>query len=286
MPRKTRKIGGKKIGQGAFGRVFSPPLTCKSGTKTYGDGFVSKILDERFIEEEYANSNLVREMDPEGLWSVTAEHVCELADAQENANYVKDTETHQIIYRHGGVSLFDLLLKPGVYGKTHLFVNGERERDVEDHSVYDLLDPDGLSRLIHATKGIIGGLDILNTKYLHGDIHLGNIVYDGHRSRLIDFPSLKRIEERVRIQRKAFTECIQINKKKEICSYVGSVIDAAVEDIAASGDVRDLLDDLQKLLRSEWVTQTFPGRFDAWLEKHKRCRFRSDYVYAILDCPA
>jgi hypothetical protein len=29
--RRTRKVGGKKIGEGKFGTVYSPPLKCLEG---------------------------------------------------------------------------------------------------------------------------------------------------------------------------------------------------------------------------------------------------------------
>jgi len=285
---KTRKVGGKKIGEGTFGKVFSPPLKCKESTKTYGEGYVSKILEERFVEEEYENSRKVRLMDPEGIWSVTAEHACMLGEKQDNADYVKDMENYVIIYKNGGVSLYDLLLKPGIYGKPHLYVNGFIENGVEDPSVFDMLDPDGLSRLIQATKGILAGLDVLNTRYIHGDLHLGNIVYDGERARLIDFASLKLVEDIYNVEKEEFDLCVLIHPKVKKCNQYAGTVNRLIVDMASCKDLNTLWHDLQKLLRSEWVSRTFPGKFDAWAQRHRGCfgnAFRSDYAYAIMDCP-
>jgi serine/threonine protein kinase len=279
---------GKKSDRGTFGKVFSPPLKCKDGPKKYGEGFVSKILEERFVQEEYENSMKVRELDPGGAWSITAEHACRLGESQDNTNFVKDKETYEIIYRNGGVSLYDLLLKPGVTGKPHLYVNGFIENGVEDPTVFDFLDPEGLSRLIKGAKGILAGLDELNKKYIHGDMHLGNVVYDGHRSRLIDFGSLKLIDDNFRIEKQAFDDCFQLNTKEKKCTYVASILTRLIVDISSCSDLNSLWYDLHNLLRSEWVTRTFPGRFDTWFERHRGCAgsaFRSDYAYAIMDCP-
>lgn len=288
---KRNKKGGRKIGEGSFGKVFSPPLRCvDEGGKTYGEGFVSKILSGSDVEEEYENSMKVRALDPEGMWSVTPERACKLSDSQENANYVKGAETYQIIYRHGGLSLYDLLLKPGVVGKAHLYVQGMMKQGEEDSSVFELLDPDGLSRLINGVKGILGGLDTLNLTYIHGDLHLGNIVYDGHRSRLIDFASLTDVRLSVQREEESFKKCVLISAKDPHCQqHYSMLFDRLIDDRAGSRDIITLWTDLRNLLNSEWVNRVFPERFAAWFQKHQKRvdnGFRSDYVYAIMDCPA
>jgi len=282
--------GGKKIGEGSFGQVFAPPLKCKGddGSKVYGEGYVSKILNADDIDEEYHNALLVKAMDPEGIWSITPEKACELANVQTNANYKANDKTHQIIYKHGGRSVMNLLLAPEHTGDPFKYIRGINAEGEDDKSVFAFLDPSGLSEVIKAIKKIIPSLDILNTKYLHDDLHSGNIVYDGTNARLIDFASLKPVETVIASESKFLRKCLAASDE-ERCLYAKKMIEKIVNDTSRTRDIKTIWLDLVEIIQSPWVTETFPGKFTTWLEKYKHLEslqnFRSDYIVSIYTCP-
>lgn len=282
--------GGKKIGQGSFGQVFAPPLKCKgnNNSKVYGEGYVSKILRGSDVEEEYEKAMLVKAMDPEGAWSITPEKGCVLAAEQTNTNYTPGEETDQIIYKHGGRSVMNLLLAPEHTGDPFKYIRGINAKGVYDKSVFAFLDPSGLSEVIKSIKNIIPSLDILNTKYLHNDLHSGNIVYDGATTRLIDFASLTPVETILASESKFLKNCLKTSSD-ERCSYAKKIIEKIVNDTCRTRDVKTIWLDLVEIIQSPWVTETFPGKFTAWLEKYKHLdsleNFRSDYIVSIYTCP-
>lgn len=182
----SRHRGGAIIGKGGSGAIFAPPLLCTQPSQVYGDEYVSKIFFEEAsrlegIEIEYGKGSLVRELDPEGRWSITPEARCVLAKEQSDEEFeVSPQTTQQIIYRNGGVPLSSL-----IYGS-----NGK------------LLPPERLNYklYIHCLKQLMDILPILHTRYLHDDLHSGNIVYNEHdgRVRIIDFGYLQTLDDATR----------------------------------------------------------------------------------------
>lgn len=65
MPRgRTRKkVGGRIIGQGAYGCVYQPALACEGNIVTR-DGQVSKLVSKKNMDEEYASHDILRNIDP------------------------------------------------------------------------------------------------------------------------------------------------------------------------------------------------------------------------------
>jgi len=289
--RKTYKTkrGGRKIGEGVFGQVFHPPLLCKDGsdTKWQSLNYISKTIYKAASEQELHNTLLVKELDPHGEWSITAEHICEIANTQTNENYKSDERNEQIVFRFGGVSLDTLLLKPGSSGESQHLMNRINNHGEKDTRTFELLHPEGLSILVEQVKRIIPKLDILNKRYSHGDMHLKNIVTDGANPKLIDFDSLRSVEELYKEEKELMFNCLKL---KPNCSWLTERLENCVLDSVRSGDIKRLWSSLINIFESEWVKETFRGKYDTWLKsiasmKDKQC-FRSDYVLSILEIPS
>lgn len=200
---------------------------------------MAKVLDLETAVLEYTNSNAVRALDPQSKWSITASYICELSPVQTNREYNKNPDrTYQIVYKYGGVSLLDLLKKPGA---------DDPDIIINDETRFYQLNDKSLTPMIKLVKKMLPGIDELNTHYIHGDVHLGNIVYDGKTPRLIDFTSLTQVD------------------------------DSRIEDI------RTLYDNLKTIVKSSWVSKVFPKHFNRWgNEQHGT---REEYYRGILTCP-
>ena len=227
-------------------------------------------------------------MDPDNNWSITAIHACTINPIQTNANYNRGESTHQLIFKNGGKSLYDLLLKPGQKGDVTQYINGINESGTNDKSVFQKLEPDGLSKLINQLKKILPGLEILNTKYVHGDIHLGNIVTDGINPRIIDFASLQSLEQKKESEKKYLDRCLKVNPKSE-CVWLNERLQLLITDAAKSRDIHTLWQEVHALLDSKWVKQTFQDKYTGWLTRYEDLtRFINlcpEYVLSIMNIP-
>jgi hypothetical protein len=285
--KKTRKSkrGGKRIGKGMRGTVYSPPLKCAEGDddKWSSTNFVSKDINDEFLELEYKNSFLVKELDPGGEWSITAQYACTIRDTQEETNWVPGLK-RQLIFKNGGNDLYSLLLKPGQKGDVSKYINGLNDDGHSDITIFEKLDPVGIKNIIRQLHKILPSLDILNTKYIHGDLHFGNIVTDGV-PRLIDFSNLESVADRKKKLAKSFSECFH-SKTGLGCDLLNARIDALNEDVAKAVDVKMLWFELYILLESKWVQTVFPDKFKTWLKKYRDLgrlvQPRSDYIASIL----
>lgn len=150
---RRRQRGGKRIGNG----VFSPPLRCAGETPYTSEEYVSKFFTEKdHADTEYENGMILQAIDPEQTMFVTPLHRCDANAEQTNAN-TPDEPGYLLVYKHAGSTIVDL---------------------PEEQKV----------RCIKATLPL---LSILHQNSLaHLDIHPQNIVYDGTRTRLIDFHTL------------------------------------------------------------------------------------------------
>jgi hypothetical protein len=233
-------------------------------------------MHEDDLEKEYRNSFLVKALDPENAWSITALHACTMMKEQQS-----DFQTHQLIFKNGGKSLADLLLKPDVQGHWSHYIGDEAD--------YSNLEPNGVQLVIEQVKKILPGLEQLNTKYLHDDLHFGNIVTDGKTPRLIDFASLRPLEEKIAEEQKLMNRCITVTKVST-CSWLPERLQLLVTDEAKSRDIQALWSDLYELLSSPWVTATFPNKYTEWTAKYKDLtRFINlcpEYVLSIMNVPA
>lgn len=288
--RRTRKVGGKKLGEGNFGTVYSPPLRCLEGDDEQWatPEYVSKTMYERALEKEYRNSFLIKELDPHNNWSITAVHACTINPTQTNANYTDTEPTHQLIFKNGGKSLYDFLLKPGHTGQPEKYINAINETGAKDKTVFQKLNPDGLAKVVEQVKKILPGLEILNTKYVHDDLHLGNIVSDGTTPRLIDFSSLQSLEKKINDEKKYMFKCLTVNPKSD-CVWINERLNLLIIDEAKSRDIQMLMLDIYTLLDSIWVRQTFPNKYTSWLKKYEDLTrgigLCPEYVLSIMNIP-
>ena len=205
-PRKTRKNkrkqsrkhrGGKELSRGQYGLVYMPPLKCSDNEAKYDTQYISKIFttEDNGVDglyKEYANGLLVKELDPSGSWSITPELLCPLDKTQDNANFLMKRVgkyKHQIVYRHGGVTLESLRLRIGEWDEYEKSGQiDERPYDVAAFKLY-----------VSLFKQVLTLLPKLHVRYIHGDFHTNNILYnpeDG-QLRMIDFGRLESIQDNV-----------------------------------------------------------------------------------------
>lgn len=290
--RKTRKIGGRKLGRGTRGDVYVPPLKCAEGDDEQwaSTGYVSKDIHPDFLEIEYKNSFLIKELDPRGEWSVTALHACTINQTQENTNWRSSEKTHQLIFKNGGKDLYSLLLKPGFSGDSYKYINGLNDEGQKDTSVYERLDMRGVSNVVQHIHRILPKLDILNKKYIHGDLHFGNIVTDGFTPRIIDFSSLRPVSELFKNAEKDYNSCYRLINTFDNCIFNSNRLHLLIEDEAKSKDVETLWSELHMLLESKWVKLAFHDKYTEWLQKYENLTrffaFRSDYINSMLYAPS
>lgn len=183
MTRKRR--GGARLGRGVSGIVYSPPLSCADSSEAEysGKDFVSKVVPEHLLGSQLVNSAKIKELDPKGLFTIVPLHYCILSDDQKNTNFRRNRNdpenkynnnnnnstrrgqkklyTHQIIYRNGGQNL---------------------------HRV--LQSSKNFSKVFAALKVFMPNLVNFNQRYIHFDLHLENLVFNGKRIRMIDFEKM------------------------------------------------------------------------------------------------
>jgi hypothetical protein len=233
--RKTRtkaRKGGRKIGQGSYGVVYKPPLICSRkpeiSTK-YRDGFVGKQVTEEEVDKEIHASDLIETVDPNEDYTLHVRAYCDISPEQENANFLDISQGDmQLIYRDGGQSLYSLM-DPDI-------LNFDDVTDVNfDNLILGL-------RLI---KGFMPNLREFNQHFIHNDLHLGNIVWDGEALRMIDFAELKTVDELIEIYAKH-------NKKNP-------------EEMARKRDVEILYHIVRDIARSKYMKNNHPALLRYWL---------------------
>jgi hypothetical protein len=178
---------------------------------------------------------------------------------------------------HGGMPSRSFIMSGGLMNKMNLD---------KDPRAFEQLHPEGLSIIVEQVKRIIPKLNILNKRYCHGDMHLKNIVTDGTNPKLIDFDSLRSVEELYKEEKELMFNCLKL---KPNCSWLTVRLESCVLDSVRSDDIKRLWSSLINIFESEWVKETFHGKYDTWLKniapmKDKQC-FRSDYILSILEIP-
>lgn len=149
-----------EVGSGSFGAVFHPPIGSNDSTK------VGKVMfneDNKEIKREWFNTKAVRKIDPEQnyfLYPMKREEI----DVVEYNKYAKNpldgkraAKLTQFTMINGGVSL----------------------RKHKCQSFHEFL--------IHILKISQSIQLMLQNNVIHLDLHLGNIMYNGTDSKVIDF---------------------------------------------------------------------------------------------------
>jgi hypothetical protein len=292
LHRRTRKRGGRLLGHGIQGAVYTPPLECASGynARWQGEGYVAKVMDAEEARNEYRNSFLIRQLDPDGAWSILAEQSCEISPSQANANYKNSPDRRtQLIFRNGGKSLLDYLIQNGGDSEKFVFyLEGIDDGGDPDPQAFSYLNYHRLSTVISAIKRLMPALDILNSKYSHTDLHLGNIVYDGETPRLIDFSTLSPVDKEIALEMGHWTE-LGISKLTKGHLWQEYLISEATADKIRTNDIAHLFKSIYSILASKWVRKVSGGGYAKWVDRYSnwvdRLHFRSDFKVAIMELP-
>ena len=173
--RRQTQRGGKRIGIG----VFSPPLKCSEDVPHLStEEYVSKFfLEEEVAKEDYENGMKLQAIDPEQNMFITPLHMCKASEQQTNEN------------------------KPAPLGQS----GQPGQSGQSGQSGYLIIYKNGgapISRFsekqkITCIKAVIPLLKVIHENgFVHFDLHEGNIVFDGTRTRLIDFNSLTSFDSR------------------------------------------------------------------------------------------
>ena len=320
---KQNAIGGAKIGEGAYGLVYRPPLHCIRPAPEYNsDGYISKVLLQKDMVKEMNASDYLSELDPDETWSIRARHGCIVGLDQENANFKSDKDTqYQVIYKYGGRAFEALMLADD--GR----VDAESSRDrssrssrssrsrsnrsnrsrsgseesgsmvrsnvgfidyLNNSSQWAMLSADGFILIIHLIKGLLPHIKHMNDTMFHCDLHFGNMLYDGTSARLIDFGLFRNKKDRhADVKARWMKEYLDYGVKPGAMPYVmedlGPLIDAEVENT----DLFTVYQGLRLVIDSEWGKTMFKKTFKYWRIDHLvRPRTYEGLYKAIMSLPA
>ena len=266
------KRGGRQIDEGGFGKVYRPPLLCDGpDAPVYDENYVSKILDQEEAQTEFNNGRLVALLDRGGAWSAPAIETCSLAEQQTNDNYISGD--YQLIYPYAGTALEELLVAEGeVFDEYYL----------ENVADYDKLSVAGFERMVKELGRFLPIIVEFNKHYIHGDLHLRNLVFDGERIRMIDFATLKTGREVERLYlRKYESQYKAYGVSDEDMDRVLYDLEPVIKEEAASLDLGYLHRAIMKILKSSWGEATLKRRYKYWMTFHKDPRSYQKFVAAF-----
>lgn len=160
------------IGQGTYGCVFYPPISCvndnldKNGKQEVGKVF----YDKPAFQQEKHFHELIQKMDPTFSFTVPFHGTCQINtskiayDQRKQCRYLFHPHRYpQIILGYGGNDLFEVMVKKK--GNEKFF-----------------------KKLLKSTLPIIHGLQVMQDHgYIHQDIKVENVLWDGKNMKLIDF---------------------------------------------------------------------------------------------------
>lgn len=172
--------GGKYLSEGVEGVVFRPPLLCKERDAKYEtDDYVGKIMTKNKAEEEYQKSNIVKELDPLGEWSVTIDKICEINNEQTEKDYNKvrhRDKKFQLISKFGGITLNKLI---------NFVEDGFPNKEPQNIPLFFKLIKTQLVPIIKKLN---------ENNVFHNDLHLDNVLYSDGKIKIFDFGKLEKIE--------------------------------------------------------------------------------------------
>lgn len=178
----TKSTGGAYVASGSFACTFSPPMSCghvlssrsKSGKSNKNQRKIGKVFEDTTDALHEAEiQRIIQAVDPQNTFTVKYFGRCKVAsvspqDHIEACN--KDIEINksmQLVYGHGGRDLWNV-------------IGTINENDTKPNDTF--------VRLFLKFEPLFRGVKRLNSMgYLHLDIKLENIVYDGNKMSLVDF---------------------------------------------------------------------------------------------------
>lgn len=172
-----RRRGGRKIGEGISGKVFTPPLICDDGGVEYNsEEYVSKLTSRSVAESEYLMAEKLRPIDPESIHTVYAIKICKARDVQIDPEYAAlRGKDWLVVMKNGGKSLLDASEKIEYLG----YGMSNEQIDVKFLNKF-------LQKLYELGMFLIHMND---SGLFHNDIHVENMVWDymDGNIRFIDF---------------------------------------------------------------------------------------------------
>jgi hypothetical protein len=169
--------GGAYVASGSYACTFSPPMSCGPSTrskmlKSRNQQKIGKVFedtDDALREAEI--QRIIHAVDPQNTFTVKYVGRCKVASISPQDEIdacdkdIQKDRNMQLIYGYGGKDLWNVI------GTT----KGARVNDT-------------FVRLFLKFEPLFRGVSRLNSMgYLHLDIKLENIVYDGHKLSLVDF---------------------------------------------------------------------------------------------------
>ena len=290
--RKAR--GGAKLGEGQYGIAFRPPLRCEGDAhaELINERYVGKVLPASAAEHEVANGLQIALLDPSGVWSAPCTVACTPAAGEGSANiaaFVAARSTNrayqqpmrQIIAPYAGRSLFQLLVREGASFNESMFNQVGRFGD---------LIPEQLDTFVRLIKDFLPTVNTLNKTMLHGDLHPGNIAWDGERLRMIDFGEMRSVQSMLEFRKNHWSDLfdgydgIPDDLKEDLLT---EIMRNVILDEARSMDMNTLFSGILAVIGSRWVNQTFPGRYNQWLASVEESppTMYNDFVVYIMRLP-
>lgn len=176
------------LGSGTYGCAYDPPIQCEDGETP--ENAISKVMKGNNAQREFKEYDIVRETDPEGIYTIGALRICkpELSN-KKLQDYLQETCTpiqksklddlSMLLLENGGMDL-DRYIRE-VINK----MDNQQERALET------------KRLFVRFMDILNGVDLFTMNEVsHRDIKLQNVVFnkDTGRTKFIDFGMMTSFE--------------------------------------------------------------------------------------------
>ena len=199
--------GGKIIGHGQYGCVYSPPLKCLGSAERDGKGIVTKIMEKNEAEDELKEALVIDAIDNGFRWHLKPAVMCNVAipdDLNDDnldgcdiidsglqtqlARYTKMPKETQDNYAPAFIGALDnyRILKLEHGGESV----GDYMKNQEEHQADKT---DAISKFLHMFAGagnlLLGLKEMYENGVCHFDIKADNVVYreETNRFNFIDF---------------------------------------------------------------------------------------------------
>ncbi len=191
-------IQPKKVGEGSYGCVHNPPLTCVNQRKQENSNKVSKILTKRNAQDELNEFFLISEADKNGEYHLGRPTSCTPAKIDSNMLAIKDCERLQHNHERKHASRINkkdmnkfmlLIMKDGGYN-IEQFSNQLHNANLNKDTIKRVND-----FLIEGFRLLEGLSLFLDHNIIHHDLKAQNIVYNPKENRInfIDFGLMNKI---------------------------------------------------------------------------------------------
>ena len=216
------------LNEGGFGKVYRPPLPCDG--RTFTNSHVGKVTDEVSVMQEMAASRAIRRYTDWADWACPAIYTCK----------VSGSDDEQIVYRYCGTPLQNLLMRHGTYEDGYLL----------DEDSPDLV-ADGFDQMVRLIIDFLPRIQTLNRRYIHGDMHLRNILQKNGICYMIDFATMVPLRVAFEKAVRLVTRDLKGARPEEIAAFLESHADEIADEVQME-DVGYILRALVTILDSPW----------------------------------